>query len=113
LVPGGIWDYPPADPTWPFLCLDASDEAPWDTFGTQGRVVSVTFSIFSTFQGRAEQFSVLDSLVRLLRHTTLTITGWTHVSTRHVRSQAVSPFEAGNERAGSSLVTFEIFVRST
>ena len=67
-VPGGVWDYVPDDPTWPYICLESADEVPFDTYGKQGRTVRLTFAIFSAYQGRAEQFTVLDSLVRLLRH---------------------------------------------
>ena len=109
-VPGGVWDYVPADPTWPYVCLESAEEAPYDTYGRQGRTVRLTFAIFSTYQGRAEQFTVLDSLVRLLRHVPLVVTGWEWIATWHVGSQAVSPFEAGNTRAGQALVVFEVQV---
>lgn len=109
-VPGGVWDYVPANPSWPYVCLESAEEAPSDSYAKQGRVVRLTFAIFSTYQGRAEQFAVVDSLVRVLRHVPLTIAGWEWIATWHVGSQAVSPFEAGNTRAGQALVVFEVQV---
>ena len=116
-VPGGVWDYVPADPTWPYVCLESASESPFDTYGRQGRTVSLTFAIFSDYQGRAQQFAILDDLVRLLRHVDLDtlgspspLTGWQHLATWHTGSQAISPFDAGNTRAGSTQVTFEVQV---
>jgi hypothetical protein len=116
-VPGGVWDYVPADPSWPFVCLDSASEEPFDTYGRQGRTVRLTFAVFSDYQGRKEQFAIVDHLVRLLRHVSLDgvgspdlLTGWEHVVTWHTGSQAVSPFDVGNTRAGSSLVTVEVQV---
>ena len=115
LVPGGVWDYVPPDPVWPYLCLESSDETPDDTMGSslgsQGRVVTLTFTVFSEYQGRSEQFQIVDALIRLLRETDLTVSGWDHIATWHQGSRAISPFEVGNTRAGSSMVTFEIHVR--
>lgn len=115
-VPGGVWDYVPSNPTWPYLCLESAEEVPDDTYGKQGRRVRLTFAVFSTFQGRAEQFAVVDCLVRLLRYAPLgggspdPLAGWEHLLTLHLGSQAISPFEVGNTRAGGSLVTFEVYV---
>jgi len=117
LAAGGVWDYVPAEPTWPFICLDSADEVPDDTYGAQGRKVHLTFSIFSQYQGRIEQFAILDELVRRLRHVKLTpagspplLAGWGHIVTWHTGSQAISPFEVGNTRAGQSQVSFEVCV---
>jgi hypothetical protein len=117
LVPGGVWDYVPADPTWPFICLDSADEVPEDTYSAQGRRVRLTFAIFSDYQGRAQQFDVLDALIGLLRHVKLggtsspdPLAGWEHIVTWHTGSQAISPFEVGNTRAGQTQVTFEVQV---
>jgi len=114
LVPGGVWDYVPADPVWPYLCLEAADETPADTmgdaYGSQGRVVSLTFTVFSDYQGRKEQFNIVDALIRLLRETRLTVDGWEWLASWHAGSVATSPFEVGNARAGSSSVTFRVQV---
>jgi hypothetical protein len=117
IVAGGVWDYVPADNAWPFVCLDSADEVPDDTYGRQGRKVHLTFSIFSQFQGRSEQFLILDAMVRLLRHVKLSpvgsppiLAGWDHLQTWHTGSQAISPFEVGNTRAGGSSVSFEVVV---
>jgi hypothetical protein len=114
LVPGGVWDYVPADPVWPYLCLESAEEAPadamGDSLGSQGRMVTLVFTVFSDYQGRKEQFDVVDALVRLLRETKLTITGWMQLATWHDGSRAISPFEVGNARAGSSSVTFRVHV---
>lgn len=115
-VPGGVWDYVPADPTWPFICLDSAEETPEDTYSAQGRRVRLTFSIFSDYQGRAQQFDILDTLIALLRHVKLgagspsLLAGWEHIVTWHTGSQAISPFEVGNTRAGQTQVTFEVQV---
>ena len=120
LAAGGVWDYVPAEPVWPFICLDSADEVPDDTYGLQGRKVHLTFAIFSQYPGRAEQFEILNAMVSLLRHVKLSLfgsppilSGWDHLATWHTGSQAVSPFEVGNTRAGSSLVSFEIQVLET
>jgi hypothetical protein len=117
IAAGGVWDYVPADPTWPFICLDGADEAPDDSYSAQGRKVHLTFSIFSNYQGRKEQFEILDAVIALLRHVKLTATGspdplsgWEHVVTWHTGSQAISPFEVGNTRAGQTQVSFEVQV---
>lgn len=113
-VPGGVWDFVPADPTWPYLCLESAEEDPADTMGdaagSQGRVVSLTFAVFSDYQGRKEQFDILDALIRILRETTLSVSGWEHLVTWHVGSRAYSPFEVGNARAGNTGVTFRVHV---
>jgi len=114
LVPGGVWDYVPDDPVWPYVCVESAEEVGADTMGdglgSQGRIVSITLTIFSQFQGRAEQYNVLDAIIRLLRETSLTITGWEHLATWHENSRATSPFEIGNVKAGSSSVTFRVQV---
>ena len=117
LATGGVWDYVPADPTWPFICLDSADEVPEDSYGAQGRKVHLTFAIFSDYQGRSQQFEILDALIRLLRHVKLGISGspsllsgWEHIVTWHTGSQAISPFEVGNTRAGQTQVSFDVQV---
>lgn len=117
-VTGGVWDYVPANPTWPYVCLESASEEPFDTYGRQGRTVRLTLAIFSEYQGRSEQFAILDALVRLLRHVDLDtaggspapLAGWEHLATWHTGSQAISPFDVGNTRAGSTQVTFEVQV---
>lgn len=118
-VPGGVWDYVPADQTWPFICLDSAEEAPDDTYGSQGRRVQLTFAIFSDYQGRSQQFAILDHLVRLLRHVDLNalgspslLDGWEQIGRAawHDGSRAISPFEVGNTRAGQTLVSFTVQV---
>lgn len=116
-TPGGVWDYVPADPTWPFICLDSAEETPEDTYSAQGRRVRLTFAIFSDYQGRAQQFDLLDLLIALLRQTKLgglsspdPLAGWEHIVTWHTGSQAISPFEVGGTRAGQTQVTFEVQV---
>lgn len=117
LVPGGVWDYVPADPVWPYVCLESAEEIPSDTMGdgtgSQGRLVNLTFTVFSSYQGRKEQFDVVDALIRLLRETPLSLTGWRQLATWHTGSRATSPFEAGNVRAGSASVTFQVHVLET
>jgi hypothetical protein len=117
IAAGGVWDYVPADPTWPFICLDSADEVPDDSYSAQGRKVHLTFAIFSQYQGRSEQFEILDLMIALLRHVKLAATGspdplsgWEHIVTWHTGSQAISPFEVGNTRAGQTLVSFEVLV---
>ena len=117
IAAGGVWDYVPADPVWPFICLDSADEEPDDTYGAQGRKVHLTFSLFSNYQGRQEQFAILDSVIALLRHVKLAgtgspdlLSGWEHIVTWHTGSQAISPFEVGNTRAGQTQVSFEVLV---
>jgi hypothetical protein len=114
---GGVWDYVPAEPTWPFVCLDSADERPDDTYGAQGRKVHLTFAIFSNYQGRSEQFAILDDLMARLRHVKLTgtsspdpLAGWEHLVTEDAGADAISPFEVGNTRAGQTSVTFEVRV---
>jgi len=113
LVPGGVWDYVPADPTWPFICLDSADEVPEDRYGRQGRAVTLVLTVFSNYQGRSQQFDVVDAIIRLLRHADLTITGWKHLATWHLATRATSPFEQGNQRAGMSSVTMQVVVQET
>jgi len=120
IAAGGVWDYVPAEPTWPFIVLGSADEQPDDTYGAQGRKVHLTFSVFSQYQGRAEQFEIVNALVGLLRHVKLDLfgspallAGWTHLATWHTSSQAISPFEVGNTRAGQSQVTVEVCVVET
>lgn len=118
-VPGGVWDYVPADPSWPYVCLESSSEEPYDSYGKQGRTVRLVFSVFSDYQGRWEQFAIVDSLVRVLRHVPLgggspdLLAGWEWLATWHISSQAISPFDVGNTRAGSTQVTFEVQVMET
>lgn len=113
-VPGGVWDYVPEDPVWPYVCLESAEEVGADTMGdgagSQGRMVTLTFVVFSNYQGRKEQFEIVDHLIRLLRETRLSITGWMQLATWHDGSRATSPFEIGNARAGSSSVTFRVHV---
>lgn len=110
LVPGGVWDYVPDDPVWPYVCLDSAEETPADTMGSvvgsQGRFVALTFTIFSQQQGRAEQYSILDAVIRVLRETDWEIEGWEGLASWHDGSRATSLFEVGNIRAGSTSVTF-------
>ncbi len=40
LAPGGVWDYVPADPTFPYICLEEAEEVPDDTYGAQVRGAS-------------------------------------------------------------------------
>lgn len=114
VVPGGVWDYVPEEPVWPYLCLESAEEVPADTMGdgagSQGRIVTLVFTVFSNYQGRLEQFQVIDALVRLLRETRLTIAGWEQLATWYDVGRATSPFEAGNARAGMSSVTFRVHV---
>jgi hypothetical protein len=110
LVPGGVWDFVPAGPVWPYLCLESADELPNDTYGAQGRNVTLSFTIFSNYQGRKEQYDIVDALVRLLRETRLAVDDWEHVATWHLGSRATSPFEIGNARAGSATVTVQVVV---
>lgn len=114
LVPGGVWDYVPAEPVWPYLCLESAEEVAADSMGdgagSQGRMVTLTFTVFSEYQGRKEQFDIVDDLIRVLREVRLTITGWVWLATWHDTSRAISPFEVGNTRAGSSSVTFRVHV---
>jgi hypothetical protein len=109
-VPGGVWDYVPADPTWPYVCLESAEERPNDSIGAQGRTVDLTFAIFSSYQGRTEQMSILDSLVRVLRYTRLTMTGWDHLMTDYTGGRAISPFDVGNTRAGALQASFDVEV---
>ena len=117
IAAGGVWDYVPADPVWPFICLDSADEQPDDTYGLQGRKVHLTFAIFSNYQGRTEQFAILDLMIALLRHVKFGVggsppllSGWEHIVTWHTGSVAISPFEVGNTRAGATQVSFEVQV---
>lgn len=115
--PGGVWDYVPADPSWPYVCLESAVETPKDTLGrnvgSQGRTVELTFLVLSQYQGRQEQTTVLDALVRVLRHGSLTVTGWSHQMTRYTRGDLLSPFEVGSVRAGWARAIFEIDVKET
>lgn len=110
LVPGGVWDYVPPNEVFPYLCVESAEEAPDDTFGTQGRIVTITLAIFSSYRGRKEQYAILDALVRLLRQTTLTVTDWTHIHTAHLGSVAYSPFDLGSLLAGQTRVRFAVLV---
>ena len=114
LVPGGAWDYVSDKPVWPYVCLESADEAEppdgGDNYGGQGRVVTLTFAIFSKYQGRLEQFNILNELVRVLRHVRLNVVGWEYLQTWYDGARAVSPFEAGNLLAGQTTATFRVRV---
>jgi hypothetical protein len=113
-VPGGVWDYVPEEPVWPYLCLESAEEVGADTMGesagSQGRIVTLVFTVFSNYQGRAEQFAVIDALVRLLRETRFAIAGWERLAVWYDGARATSPFEVGNVRAGQSSATFRVHV---
>ena len=119
LVPGGVWDYVPADPAFPYVCLEEAEEVPDDSYGAQGRKVRLTFLILSTYQGRSEQFAILEELVRILRQTTLSmagsppiLAGWEQVGSAlwYDGGRAISPFDLGNTRAGGTQARFEVQV---
>lgn len=116
-LPGGLWDYVPAEPTFPYACLDSATETPKDRFGSgtgsQGRVVRLSFVVFSTYQGRAEQWTIADHLIRLARHVALSIAGWEHQLSTHTGTEAFSPFDLGSLLAGMTRVTFEITVKES
>jgi hypothetical protein len=76
LVPGGVCDHAPQDPAFPFEALADFDEAPRDTMTLQGRTVTFTLHIWSTYAGMAEAYTILDAAVALLRYQPLTLTGW-------------------------------------
>jgi hypothetical protein len=112
LVPGGVWDYYPADLAWPFVCLESAKEETDDTFGSgvgsQGRVVTLVFSIFSLYQGRSEQSAILNRMIALLHNVTVTVTGWTGGRSAYDGAEQFSILEVGNVRAGSTQATFTI-----
>jgi hypothetical protein len=91
LVPGGIWDHVPEDPTWPYLRIGELHEDPRDTSGVQRRKVAITLHGWSQYRGRAEVLSIVDRVIALLRYTTLTLTGWTHEDTTHDATDADEP----------------------
>jgi hypothetical protein len=91
LVPGGIWDHVPQDPTWPYVRIGELREEPRDTSGTQRRRVAITLHAWSQYHGRAEVLAIVDRIIALLRETTITLTGWTHEDTTHDATEADEP----------------------
>jgi len=119
LATGGVWDYVPADQAFPFVCLESAEEIPEDSYGRQGRKVSLTFSIFSDYQGRSQQFQILDDLVRVLTHTQLSLpgspsmlSGWEQIGSAlwYDGGRTISPFDVGNTRAGQTQAMFSVQV---
>lgn len=81
LCPGGVWDHVPQNEAFPYIRIGQLRAEPNDTFGLQFRDVVVSVHVFSTYAGLKEAYDINARVIALLRHTPLTVAGWTHLAT--------------------------------
>jgi hypothetical protein len=86
---GGVLDYVPAEPAFPYVALGEGTEVPLNVFAKDGRDVTVTLHIWSRAKGFAEADGILDDLNRLLDHKSLTISGYVHIVCAYEFSQTL------------------------
>jgi hypothetical protein len=113
LVPGGIWDHVPQDPTWPYVRIGGLLEEPDDTMGRQGRGVALVVHVWSQYRGASEGYGIIDRVIALLRYTALTPTGWTHGDTRHVRTVLDEPELVDDVQVQHVWAEFDVLVQET
>ncbi len=111
LVPGGIWDHAPQDPTFPLEYLRDFEEEPEDTAGLQCRVVKGSLHIYSTYAGMTEAYAILDSAVALLRQTAIALVGWAHDATLYDGAVQADPeLDDANVQYQHLVARFRVFV---
>lgn len=78
LVPGGIHDDVPEDPTYAFVWYELLTETDRRGLGT-GSLPELELRVhaFSLYGGKQQAQAVIDRVIALLKDAALTITGWT------------------------------------
>ncbi len=79
--PGGIASDEVENQEYPFVFIDNGHEMPWNTMGGttagHGRELMVRLHVYSRYKGDVEALEILERLVELLDHQTLTVSGYT------------------------------------
>jgi len=76
----GIFNDVPEGQLYPYIQIGTATEKPWDTFGGASTGIgwddTVTVHVWSRYQGDSEALAILNRVVTLLNHVSLTVTGY-------------------------------------
>jgi hypothetical protein len=78
----GVFDEVTEGTNKPYVVVGEAYETPDNSHDRKGRRTVITIHVWSDQQGFKESVEIADRIVDLLDHTSLTITGWTHIATR-------------------------------
>lgn len=91
----GVFDDVPEGTPEPYLVVGESIETPDNRHGNFGRQTVTTLHVWSRQRGFAEASAIADSVVRVLDHQPLSISGRRHIVTRFEFSQALRDPDPG------------------
>lgn len=96
-----VFDTPPENQEFPYVIIGDLYEVPDDTIGRTGKRVTVPLFAWSRAPTAKECADILNRLVELLDRVPLSITGWNHVHTDHMRSVAGRESDGATRRAAA------------
>ena len=76
---GGVHNWVPEKPTYPYARLGDAFEQKFNTFGRNGKTTEVVLHIFSQYNGDYEAQNLVNLADNILDDATLNLTGWTPV----------------------------------
>ena len=86
-----IFDSVPDNQDFPYAAFGPFNETPLDTFAKFNKELRATVYVFSKYAGNKEASQAVDRMAALLDGAALSITGYTNIRCRHMRS-AVTAF---------------------
>lgn len=114
LVPGGIHDDVPEDPTYPCLWYELLTETDRRGLGT-GSLPELDLRVhaFSLYGGKARAQAIIDRVIALLKDVALTIAGWTQAGlVFYDRTIALPVDELNGVKVHEIVATFRIFAEA-
>lgn len=115
LLPGGLTDDVPQDPTFPFGWSEIFTEEDRRGLGEGGLPeLDVRIHVYSAFGGKAEAQAAIDRILVLLKDAVLTITGWTHCGkVFYDRTVTLQDEELSGVKCHELIAMFRIFVEES
>ncbi len=91
--PGGLVNQEAEGQVYPFTLVSLPDERPWNTFGGRtvgnGRNQIIRLHVYSRYKGDREALLILERLIELLDHATLTVSGYGTVICEYLRGRVL------------------------
>ena len=100
-----VFDAVPTNQPPPYVVIGRISEVPFDTIGRSGKRLTVPLLVESRYPGEKEVSEIAKRLAQLLDRQRLSIEGYDHVSTAHLRT---TPGADGDSRFAQ--VDFELLM---
>jgi len=102
-----VFDAVPHNAIFPYLAIGQVKSEAFDTMADTGQEITITFHVWSKYQGHKEIHGILDALYQVIHQNEFILSGHTVVLAKHIKTETSAKNDGQTKEA---VFQFKLFV---